>query len=365
MAACGRSTPDQPEVLEYPTTEMAEHIDSYHGTDVADPYRWLEDDVRESAAVADWINAQNDVTAAYLESIPERDIIKERLTELWDHERYGQPVKEGGRYYYSHNSGLQNQSVIYVQEHLDAEAKVLMDPNTWSDDGTVALASYAPSPDGSHVAYLVQDGGSDWRKARVIEVDTRKVLEDELSWLKFTGLSWARDGSGFYYSRYPATSDDTKFQSLNLNQAVYFHRLGTPQDEDALVYRRPENPEWGYSATVTDDGAHLVIATWKGTDSRYQIVHQDLTDTAAKAELLIEGIDYDYSLVGNIGSKLYFRTNNGAPRNRLITIDVDEPDPDSWHEVIPEAEDVLDGVGSKASNVPGSRLVSSSPTSKV
>jgi prolyl oligopeptidase len=352
LAACGRNTPEQPEALEYPATVMVEHIDTYHGTEIIDPYRWLEDDVRESAAVAQWVEAQNELTFAYLEVIPERDAIKKRLTELWDYERYGKPIKEAGRYYYSYNNGLQNQSVIYAQESLDADAELLIDPNTWSDDGTVALAAYYPSPDGKHVAYLVQDSGSDWRKARVMGVDSRNVLDDELGWLKFTGLSWAGDGSGFYYSRYPATSEDTKYQSLNLNQAVFFHRLGTAQAEDTLVYQRTENPEWGYSATVTDDGAHLIITTWKGTDSRYQIVRQDLTDPDATAELLIEGFDYDYSLVGNIGNKLYFRTNNGAPRNRLIAIDVDAPDPDSWQEIIAEAEDVLDGV-----NLVGGRIV--------
>ncbi|MBT8103950.1 MAG: S9 family peptidase, partial [Gammaproteobacteria bacterium] len=232
LAACSRTEPDaQFTQLEYPTTTQVDHVDNYHGVDVADSYRWLEDDVRESEDVENWVTQQNEVTFAYLASIPERSIIEKRLKELWDYERYGMPVKEGGRYYYSYNDGLQNQNVVYVQPSLDAEAELLIDPNTWSDDGTVALASFAPSPDGKHMAYLVQDGGSDWRKARVIEVESRTVLDDELDWLKFTGLSWASDGSGFYYSRYPATSDEDKFQSLNLNQAVYFHALGTSQAE--------------------------------------------------------------------------------------------------------------------------------------
>ena len=194
-----------PQLWNIPVTATIEHVDTYHGVEVADPYRWLEDDVRESDDLNNWVNAQNEVTFAYLESIPERSVIEERLTELWDYERYGIPVKEGGLYYYSYNNGLQNQNVIYVQASLDAEAELLVDPNSWSDDGTVALASYYPSPDGRHMAYLIQDGGSDWRKARIIEIDGGTVLEDELDWLKFTGLTWARDGSGFYYSRYPAT----------------------------------------------------------------------------------------------------------------------------------------------------------------
>ena len=345
MTACNRNEPEpQSATVEYPVTTTVEHVDVYHGVEVSDPYRWLEDDVRESDDVKNWVDAQNEITFAYLESIPERDVIEERLKELWNYERYGMPVKEGGRYYYSYNNGLQNQNVVYVQSDLDAEAELLVDPNSWSEDGTIAMSSYFPSPDGKHMAYLIQDGGSDWRKARIIEVDSGTVLSDELDWLKFTGLSWAADGSGFYYSRYPAVDSEDKFQSLNMNQAVYFHQLGTPMDDDVLVYSQPENPEWGYGAEVTGDGLHLVITVWKGTDDRYQIVHRDLTDPSAEAKMLIEGFDYDYTLVGSVGSELFFRTNKDAPRNRLIAIDVNNPDPENWREIIAEAVDVLDGV---------------------
>jgi prolyl oligopeptidase len=347
LAACGAKdgeTDIASDTIEYPETATVDHTDSYHGTEIADPYRWLEEDVRESQRVKEWVDAQNAVTFGYLEDIPERDLIAERMRELWNYERFGRPNKEGDRYYYSYNNGLQNQDVIYVQDTLADEPTLLIDPNEWSDDGTVALASYFPSPDGKHVAYLVQDGGSDWRIARVIRVETGEALDDELEWLKFTGLAWAADGSGFYYSRYPATTAEEKFQALNLNQAVYFHRLGTPQAEDALVYTDPDNPEWGYSADVSDDGRHLVITVWKGTDDRYQIIHQDLADPDAVPVMIIEGFDYDYSLVGTIGEELYFRTNRDAPKNRLIAIDVNEPSPDAWREIIPETEDVLDGV---------------------
>ncbi len=345
LSACGRVDPRPDSAgIEYPATTTVDHMDVYHGVEVADPFRWLEDDVRESDAVKNWVDAQNEVTFAYLETIPEREIVKKRLTELWDFERYGMPYKEGGRYYYSHNDGLQNQNMIYVKSGLDAEAELLIDPNTWSDDGTVAMSSYYPSPDGRHVAYLIQDGGSDWRKARIMEVDSGKVLDDELDWLKFTGLSWAGDGSGFYYSRYPETLEEEKFQSLNMNQAVYFHRVGTPQEEDVLVFANPDNPEWGHWASVADDGEHLVITVWKGTDDRYQILHQDLTDPDARPEYLIEGFDHDYSFVGKVDGELFFRTNRDAPRNRLIAIDVDDPDPERWREVIPQADEVLDGV---------------------
>jgi len=225
LAACGGCEPSGTETvttaIHYPDTATVNHTDDYHGVTVADPYRWLEDDVRENPQVRDWVEAQNAVTFEYLESIPERAAITQRLRQLWDYERFGVPHKEGGRYFYSYNDGLQNQDVVYVQQNLDSRPEVLIDPNTWSDDGTVALASYYPSPDGRHVAYLVQEGGSDWRTARVMTIEGRSVLDDELHWLKFTDLSWARDGSGFYYSRYPQTSDDQRFQSLNLDQAVY------------------------------------------------------------------------------------------------------------------------------------------------
>jgi prolyl oligopeptidase len=330
--------------INYPETAAVDHVDTYHGVEVADPYRWLEDDVRESSAVENWVSAQNDVTFAYLATIPERELIRKRMTELWDYERFGLPRKEGGRYFYSYNDGLQNQNVVYTQAGLDAEAEILVDPNTWSEDGTIALADYYPSPDGRHVAYLVQDGGSDWREAKILDIATGRELDDHLQWLKFTDLSWAKDGSGFFYSRYPATAAEDKYQSLNKNMTVYFHVLGTPQDEDRVVYARPDQPEWGPGAEVTEDGEHLVITIAHGTDDRYQIVHQDLTDADAEAVMIIEGFDYDYSLIGNIGSELFFRTNNGAPRNRLIVIDVKNPQPESWREIIGEAEDVLDDV---------------------
>ncbi|MGI9261709.1 MAG: prolyl oligopeptidase family serine peptidase, partial [Woeseiaceae bacterium] len=357
LVAC--TQPAEPEAptaesaaVDYPASAIVDHVDTYHGKEVADPYRWLEDDVRESEDVSDWVGAQNDVTFEYLATIEERALIEKRLTELWDYERYGLPRKEGGRYFYSYNNGLQNQSVVYTQESLEEEAELLIDPNTWSDDGTVALASYSPSPDGQHVAYLVQDGGSDWRVGEVLNIESGEKLDDRLEWLKFTGLSWAGDGSGFYYSRYPATSEEEKFQSLNTNMKIYFHRVGTSQDEDEMVFATPENPEWGPRAQVTDDGNHMIITISVGTDSRYTVIYRDLTDPESDPVTFVEGFEYDYSLVGSIGDDLYFRTNNGAPKNRLIVIDAKNPEPENWREIIPEAEDVLDGV-----NLVGGRLI--------
>ena len=342
IAGCGKGAAvPESESLQYPVTESIDHTDTYHGTVVADPYRWLEDDVRESDAVSQWVDSQNEVTFDYLDTIEEREPIRQRLEKLWNFERYGLPRKEGGRYFFSHNDGLQNQSVIFTQKSLEEEPQLLVDPNTWSDDGTIALASYFPSPKGKFFAYMVQDGGSDWRSAKVMDLESGEVLEDNLEWLKFTALTWASDDTGFYYNRFPPEEKDVKFQSLNMNHATYFHRIGDRQQDDQLIYTRPEEPEWLYGAVVTDDGRYLVITIAKGTDDRYQIVYQDLQTDGAEPVMLIEGFDYDYTFVGNLDSELYFRTNNDAPRNKLIAIDVENPEPGNWREVIPQAKDVL------------------------
>jgi len=343
-AACSPKSGVDVPAIDYPETATVDQVDVYHGTKVADPYRWLEDDVRENTAVSDWVAAQNAVTSAYLDTIAERAPIRKRLTELWDYERYGLPVKAGGRYFYSHNDGLQNQNVIYMQSALDGEPELLVDPNTWSADGTIALADYYPSPDGRYVAFLVQDGGSDWRIARVLDVDNGEMLDDTLEWLKFTALAWAADGAGFYYSRYPETSAAEKYQSLNRNMTIYYHRVDTPQFEDIEIYARPDQPDWSPRAEVTDDGRHLVISISVGTDDRYSIVYRDLADAEAGFVTFVDGFNYDYTFIGNVGNDLYFRTNNGAPRNRLIVINTDAPQQANWREVIPEARDVLDDV---------------------
>lgn len=342
VAACSVDDDDEDRMtFEYPETATVNQVDDYHGTEVADPYRWLEGDVRENPAVKAWVDAQNAVTFAYLRGIEEREAIEKRLTELWDYERYGLPTRSGGRYFYGYNDGLQNQNVVYTVDSLDDDPRLLLDPNTWSSDGTVALAAYYPSPDGTHVAYLVQDGGSDWREARVIHVSSGEVLEDRLEWLKFTELDWAADGSGFYYSRFPEVADDDRFQSLNLNHSVFFHRLGTAQAEDELVYRRQDQPEWWFSAEVTEDGSYLVITNGIGTDNRFQIFYRDLGKPDTGIVQLIEGFDYDYTFVGSVGDELFFRTNNGAPRNRVVAIDPAAPDEADWREVIGESPDVL------------------------
>lgn len=330
--------------LTYPVTRTVPQIDDFHGTQVADPYRWLEDDVRENEQVAEWVEAQNKVTFGYLKQIPERESIEERLTELWNYERFSPPTRAGGRYYFYRNDGLQNQSVLYMQPTLDDEPVVLIDPNSWSDDGTIALASAEFSDDGRYVAYGIQDGGSDWRTWKVMEINTRRLLPDELQWVKFSDVVWTPDSQGVYYARYDAPEEGDEFQSLNLNQKVYYHKVGTSQSEDQLVYQRPDHPDWGFGIDVSEDGQYLILSVWKGTDDRYRIVVDDLTRPDQPPFELIDNFDYEYTFVGNNGSLLYFQTNRDAPRRRVIGIDLQNPDVDSWQEIVAQTENTLTGV---------------------
>jgi len=331
-------------LIPIPESEKVEHVDEYHGVAVADPYRWLEEDVRESKRVEEWVAAQNKATFAYLESIPQRESIEQRLTRLWNYEKFGSPFKAGGRYYYFHNSGLQNQSVLFTQEALQAKPRVLIDPNLWSKDGTVALAGTAFSDDGKHVAYGVQDGGSDWRTWRIMDIDTGKILEDELEWLKFSGVSWTKDGKGLFYSRYDKPKEESQFQGVNLNQKIYYHCLGTEQEEDQLVYHRPDHPDWGYAVEVTEDGDYLVITVWKGTDDKYRVLIKDLKNPQSIPFDLIDNFQNEYSLVGNDGTRFFFKTDLDAPMKRLVAIDLSKPEESSWEEILPETENVMRSV---------------------
>ncbi len=332
-------------VLTYPETHRVEHVDDHHGTKVPDPYRWLEDDVRESKDVAEWVGMQNEVTFGYLHSIPEREAIIKRLTDLWNYEKYGSPFKEGGRYYFYKNDGLQNQYVLFKQETLDGEPTVLLDPNTWSEDGTVALSGTAFSEDGQYLAYGIAEAGSDWNTWKVMEIDSGTVLSDELNWVKFNEPSWTKDGKGFFYGRFDEPEEGAAFQDLNLNQKIFYHRVGTPQSEDVLVYRRPDHPEWGFGTSVSDDGRYLIITVWKGTDDRYRILYKDLTEPYGMPIDLIDNFDYEYTFIGNDGPVFYFKSNLDAPKRRVIAIDIRRPQPDQFREIVPEAEETLTSVG--------------------
>ena len=330
--------------IKYPETHRVDHVDELHGVKVPDPYRWLEDDVRESKDVAKWVEDQNKVTFAYLKQIPERDYIRQRMTELWNFEKFNAPFKAGGRYYYYHNSGLQNQYVLFTQDSLDGEARVLMDPNSWSKDGTVALSGTAFSDDGRYVTYGVQNAGSDWRIWKIMDVVSGDVFDEELSWIKFNSPVWTKDGNGFFYARYPEPEADAEFQALNLNMRVYYHRVGTTQERDVLVYERPDEPSWGYGCDVSEDGRYLVITIWKGTDDRYRVVYRDLKEPYGLPTELITSFENEYSYIGNSGSRFFFKTDLDAPNRRVVAIDVDNPARENWKEIIPQQDETLDGV---------------------
>ena len=320
--------------LEYPKTRTVDQVDDYFGTKVKDPYRWLEDD--NSPETKAWVEAQNAVTFAYLGAIPERKAIEARLTELWDYERFGLPSKEGPWYVYTRNSGLQNQSVLYRASRLDATPDVLLDPNTLSADGTVALGGASFSDDGSRLAWAAASGGSDWREWRVREVATGKDLADHVRWSKFSGAAWKKDGSGFYYSRYAAPKEGDALKGVNQNQKVYFHTIGTAQDDDRLVYERPDHPDWSFGADVTDDGRFLLLYQNQGTDPKNRVFLRDLQDPKGAIGPFLDAFDAQYQVVGNDGDLFYVRTDNAAPRYRLVAVDRRSPAPGSWKEILPE-----------------------------
>ncbi|MFN2291913.1 MAG: prolyl oligopeptidase family serine peptidase [Anaerolineae bacterium] len=325
----------------YPQTKTIDQVDDYHGTLVADPYRWLEDP--DSAETRAWIQAQNALTFEYLGRIPERDQIRERLTELWDFAKAWAPVKRGGRYFQLRNTGLQNQDVLYVMDSLDREPRVLLDPNDLSEDGTVALTGWSVSPDGRWLAYATSSAGSDWLTWRVRDVDTAEDLPDVVEWSKFSGAAWRGDSSGFYYARYDAPDPGEDYTGVNYYHKLYFHRRGQPQSEDWLVYERPDHKDWGFSAEVTEDGRYLILIVWQGTDVRNRLFYQDLDSEDPIVELIPE-LDAAYGFVGSDGPVFYLRTDLQAPRSRLIAVDTRLPDRDQWSTVIPEGEDVLESV---------------------
>ena len=329
--------------ITYPTTKTVDQVDNFHGEDVKDPYRWLEDDVRTSEDVAKWVEDQNKVTDSYLNTLPGREQIEKRLTKLWNYEKIGAPAKHGDRYYFSKNDGLQNQNVLYSMPTLDAEPTVLIDPNKWSDDGTVALSGTSFSDDGKYLAYGIQDGGSDWRTWRIMEIATKKVLEDKVEWVKFSGASWTPDSRGFFYGRFDEPKEGEAFQSLNLNQKIYYHRVGTAQSEDVLVYQRPDHPDWGFNIDVTEDGRYMVITVWKGTDDKYRVLYRDLQEPFAMPLDLVSTFENDYTFVGNDGPNFFFRTDLAASRGRVVAINIHKPDERT--EVIPETDETLRGVG--------------------
>ncbi len=327
----------------YPVSRKVDQIDDYHGVRVPDPYRWLEDpDSEETKA---WVEAQNRVTFGYLGAIKARSGLQQRLRKLWDFEKYGIPFQRGDRYFYSRNTGLQNQSVLYTLTDLEGEPRVLLDPNTLSDDGTIALSGTAITEDGKLIAYGLSTSGSDWQEWHVQDVETGEDLPDLIKWVKFSGAAWTKDGKGFFYSRYDEPNDATKLEDVNYYQKLYYHQLDQPQSEDVLIYERPDHKEWMFSGNVTEDGRYLIISVGRGTYPRNLLFYRDLSKPEAPVVELIGEFEASYSLIDNEGSRFWLMTDLDAPRSRIIAIDVERPDRANWQEVIPQASEVLEDVG--------------------
>ncbi|HEX2803994.1 MAG TPA: prolyl oligopeptidase family serine peptidase [Sphingomicrobium sp.] len=336
--------------MAYPETRRIDLVEDHFGVKVADPYRWLENDVRSDSEVRAWVDAQNRATDAYLATLPGRDALKARLTQLYDYERFWVPVKKGGRYFYTRNSGLQNQSVLFVRDTLEGEGRVLIDPNTWSADGATALAEWKPNDQGTKLLYAVQDGGTDWRTLKVRDVTTGEDLPDTIKWAKFTDLTWAKDGSGFYYSRYPEPAAGTAYQTSSRDQTIHFHKLGTAQSEDRLVFAMPDHPELYHGTGITEDGKWLVVSSSE-SGNEYQVALIDLSRPGSKPRVIVPEFKDIYGFVGSKGSTLYFITNKDAPKLRIVAFDLAQAQL-AAKTVVPEAEATLD-----TAKLAGGRLI--------
>ena len=337
----------------YPVTRRDNVVDSAFGERVADPYRWLENDVRRDPEVADWVQRQNAVTRDYLDRLPARAAFAASIRRLLDYERFGIPKKAGGRYFFTRNSGLQNQPVLYWRAGLDGASRLLVDPNGWSADGTAALDQWQPSRKGATLAFSVQDGGSDWRTVRFVDVASGRTLDDELRWVKYSELAWVGD-EGLLYSRFPDGDSGPDFVSVNLDHGVWFHRLGTPQSADELVYATPDHPERNHAARITADGRWAVISSSIGTASRHDVHVIDLRRrerSGWQPRELVGDLTNDWRLIDGLGSQLWFVTDAAAPRYRLVSIDLAKSAP-NWREIVPEGLNKLE-----AANVVGDRLV--------
>ena len=339
FATVALATTGQP--LSYPAAAQGETIADYHGVKVPDPYRWMED--IDSPATRAWVEAQDKLSRDYLNALPGRDGIAQRLRQIWNFERWSAPTRHGRYWVYTHNDGLQNQAVIFVTTDPAKPGRVLLDPNTLSKDGTVALRETAVSDDGRLFAYALSDAGSDWQIWHVRNVDTGVDLTDEIHWSKAGGGSWRKDGSGFYYASYDAPKDGDALKAANQYQKLYFHKLGTPQARDKLVYTRSDDPDWFVGGSVTDDGRYLVIQANHGDEVQNTLLVQDLRNDGPIVPVIAQPTAV-YNFIGNINSTLYVMTDDAAPRYRIVAIDLAKPDPAHWRTVVPEGADTLDSV---------------------
>jgi prolyl oligopeptidase len=335
----------QPARLTYPPTTKGDVADDYHGTRVADPYRWMED--LESPDVARWIKAQNDVTFGYLEGLPMREHFKRRITELWNYPKTGVPVREGGRLFYTRNTGLQKQAPVYVRETLASAPKVLLDPNVLSQDGSLSLSQWKPSPDGRFFAYTLSEGGADWRTIHVRDIQQNRDLSDQVKWMRFSALAWTRDSRGFFYSRYPEPPAGKVLEAALSGQAIYYHRVGTPQSEDRLIYERKDLPTWFLGGVTTEDGRYLLISMAKGSGNENRLYYADLRDPmnpdiAAAIKPVIEADDAEFTPLGNDGSIVYLRTDRDAPNRAIIAVDLRNADPKAWKTIVAERKEAIE-----------------------
>ncbi len=321
----------------YPEARRGDVVEDYFGTQVADPYRWLEEaDSEETRA---WVEAQNALTQSYIQAIPERERIHRRLTKLWDFERYGLPEKSGERWLWTYNSGLMDQSVLYIADSLDAQGEVLLDPNTFSEDGTIALVDVVPSPDGSKLAYAISDGGSDWRSWKVLDMETRTEGPELIEWTKFGPVTWHPDGTGFWYGRFP-TPDDP-LEAVNKNFQLWYHQLGTTQADDTLVYEDPEHPDREFFAGLTDDDAYLLVYVWEGTAEKNRLWVRKVDEPDAEFTPLFDAYDAAYMVLANEGERFWIYTNRDAPKGKVVSFELAAPE--EWTEVVAEAEEVIEG----------------------
>jgi prolyl oligopeptidase len=321
--------------LPYPQTKKGDVVDTYFGTQVPDPYRWLENDTAQDTKA--WVIEENKVTQHYLNQIPFREKIKNRLEEIWNYPKFGTPFKKGERYFYYKNDGLQNQYVLYVLDSLDGKAEVLLDPNTLSDDGTVALSTMSISKDGKYLAYAISRSGSDWQEIYVREIESKKDLDDHVEWMKFSGISWK--DNGFYYSRYDAPVGGKEFSNKNEYHKVYYHRLGDSQEKDVLIYKNDKFPLRNYYAGTTEDETMLILTESESTSGNSLFVKRYAKDR--NFIKIADGFDFNYDIIDNLGSQLLVKTNDGASKYRLVLIDPDHPAKENWKEIIPEKEEVM------------------------
>ena len=345
LATAAAAQVQQSQRPNYPETKKVDQVDNFFGTKVADPYRWMED--LNSPELAEWVKQENALTEQYFSQIAMRAQFKSRITELWDYPKVSLPFREAGRLFYARNSGLQRQSVFYTRKSLGSPATVVIDPNTLSADGSIALAGFAPSPDGRYLAYGISEGGADWRTLLVRELDSGRQLADTVRWLKGGGMSWTNNGRGFYYARFPEPETGKQLQNAIHDEKIYYHVVGTPQAQDKLIYERPDHPDWFVYGSVSEDGRYLFISVNRGTETQNRLYVAELGDPKnpkvdAPLRPVFDKGDASYSPIGNVGSTIYMLTDRDAPRSKVVAFDIGAPE--SWRTVVPEQMNAIEQI---------------------